>query len=72
MFSNNTMEVDRREATKVLCISRSMENDSYLGLPLLFGRSKVKELWYIKERLWQRVQSWGGRLLSQAEREVMI
>ena len=50
----------------------TMEQDSYLGLSLLFGRSKVRDLMSIKERIWSRVKSWGGRLLTQAGRAVMI
>ena len=57
---------------KVLGINISMENDSYLGLPLMFGRSKTKQLRSIKEKLWSRVQNWNDRLLSKAGRVVMI
>ena len=55
MFSKNTRELDKREATKILGFTRIMQNDCYLGLPLFFGRGKVKELRFIKERIWQRV-----------------
>ena len=51
MFSKNTRTSDRQLATGILGIQRSMEHDSYLGLLLLFGRSKAKELRYIKERI---------------------
>ena len=57
MFSRNTRESDRRTTKEVLGIQRSMEHDCYLGLPLLFGRSKAKELRCIKDMLWSRVQS---------------
>ena len=43
-----------------------------MELPLLFGRSKAKELRSIKERLWFRIHGRGGRLLSNAGRAVMI
>ena len=63
MFSKITSETDRQTAIEIMRIQRSMEHDNYLGLPLMFGRSKAKELRYIKERVEQRIQSWGGRLL---------
>ena len=72
MFSKNTSEVDRKASTEILGISRTMEFDSYLGLPLMFGRNKTKKLRFIKDRLWQKIQSWGARLLSYAGRAVLI
>ena len=59
-------------AKRVLRIQRSMTKDSYLGLPLLFGRSKAKRLRNIGEKVWTRIQNWGGRLLAQAGKAVMI
>ena len=67
LFNSNTNEVDRQKVAETWVIS-----GYYLGLPLLFGRSKAKDMRYIKERLWQKVQGWERRLLSQAERAVMI
>ena len=49
-----------------------MENDNYLGLPLMIGRSKRREFRTIKERIWSRIKGWGGRLLSQARKAIMI
>ena len=51
MFSNNTNDADKNMTKNLLKIHRSMANDSYLGLPLLFGRGKAKELRYIKEKI---------------------
>lgn len=72
MFSRNTSEADKIMMRHVLGICRSMENDCYLGLPLMFGRSKAKQLRSIKEKLWSRINNWNDRLLSHAGRAVMI
>ena len=72
MFSKNTASADRQRAMEILRISRSMEQDNYLGLPLMFERCKATELRYIKEKVGQRIQNWGGSLLSQAGKVVMI
>ena len=72
MFNKNTIAVDKLMVNEVLGINRSMGNDSYLGLLLMFVRSKTKQLRSIKEKLWSRVQNWNDRLLSQAGRVVMI
>ena len=46
--------------------------DKYLGLPSLVGRQKKACFNQIKERIWNKMQSWKERLLSQAGKEVMI
>ena len=50
----------------------SLNQEKYLGLPLLFGRSKGRELMSIKEKVWAKIHSWKGRLLFQAGRAIMI
>ena len=72
MFSKNTNSADKQCAKDILSIKKSMEHDKYLGLPLMFGRSKARELRYIKERIGHRIQSWGGRFLSQTGRAILI
>ena len=71
-FSKKTSEEDRRSTREILGIQRSMEQDRYLGLPLLFGRYKAKEFRSIKERIRTKIYGWKGRLLSQAGRAVLI
>jgi len=43
-----------------------------LGLPALVGRAKRQSFVYLKERVWKKHQGWKEKLLSQAEREVLI
>ena len=38
----------------------------------LVGRRKKKGFNFIKENVWQKLQGWEGKLLSQAGREVLI
>ncbi|GAU46451.1 hypothetical protein TSUD_402180 [Trifolium subterraneum] len=44
----------------------------YLGLPSMIGRSKKAIFSYIKDRIWKKMNSWRGRALSKAGKEVMI
>ncbi|MCI51865.1 RNA-directed DNA polymerase (Reverse transcriptase), partial [Trifolium medium] len=44
----------------------------YLGLPSMIGRKKRDIFAYIKDRVWKRINSWRGRALSKAGKEVMI
>lgn len=46
--------------------------DRYLGLPNFVGRSKVQAFASIKTRVWNNLQSWKGKLLSQGGREILI
>ena len=46
--------------------------DKYLGLPSFVGRQKKACFNQIKERIWNKMQGWKERLLSQAGKEVMI
>jgi hypothetical protein len=45
---------------------------NYLGLPSMIGRKKKEIFDYIKDRIWKRINSWRGRALSRAGKEVMI
>jgi hypothetical protein len=43
-----------------------------LGLPTLVGKSSSKEFKSIKDRVWNRLQSWKVKFLSQAEKEILL
>ncbi|PNX79261.1 ribonuclease H [Trifolium pratense] len=45
---------------------------NYLGLPSMIGRKKKDVFAFIKDRIWKRINSWRGRALSRAGKEVMI
>lgn len=38
----------------------------------MVGRSKKSTFAFVKDRVWQRISSWGGRTLSRAGKEVFI
>ncbi|KAM1250278.1 hypothetical protein ACFX2G_033534 [Malus domestica] len=44
----------------------------YLGMPTFVGRNKSHYFAYIKERLWKMLQSWKGKILSVAGKELLI
>ena len=48
------------------------EYEKYLGLLVVVGRNKKESLRYIKERVWNKIQGWREKLLSQAGREVLL
>ena len=46
--------------------------EKYLGLPSFIGRGKKASFDNIKQRVWKKLQGWEGKLLSQADREILI
>nr|XP_025679206.1 uncharacterized protein LOC112779177 [Arachis hypogaea] len=44
----------------------------YLGLPGIWGRSKIKALNWIEEKVMEKVEGWKEKLLNQARKEVLI
>jgi hypothetical protein len=42
-----------------------------LGLPIHVGNNKVEIFSYLKERVWQRIQGWKEKLLSNAGKKIM-
>lgn len=45
---------------------------TYLGLPIIIGRSKSQIFNFVKQRLWNNLNGWKERTLSQAGRKVLI
>ena len=46
--------------------------EKYLGLLAFVGREKKRSFIYLKERVWKKLQGWKKKLLSIADREVLI
>ena len=71
-FSKSTNNVIKEEIKNVLGVNEIRSYERYLGLPSLVGKNKKASFSYIKERVWRKLQGWKGKLLSQADREVLI
>ena len=71
-FSKSTKDDMKEEIKNVLGVNEIRSYEKYLGLPSLVGRDKKESSNYIKERVWRKLQGWEGKLLSQADREVLI
>ncbi|OMO52435.1 reverse transcriptase [Corchorus capsularis] len=72
LFSSNTTEDVRRLVMWKLGVQRVLEQDKYLGLPIMIGKNRKRELQFIKERLAKRVSLWQNKLFSIAGKAVMI
>ena len=71
-FSKATNEGRKEEIKYFLGASEVKEYERYLGLPAVVGKHKKASLNYIKERVWNKLQGWKEKLLSQAGREVLL
>lgn len=73
VFYSVNVDVGKQvELSNILGISNSLGNGKYLGLPSMVGRNKSEIFGYLKDRLWKRINSWSGKFLSKAGREVLI
>lgn len=53
----------------VECVAK---DEKYLGLPTLVGRNKRQCFGFLKERIWKKLQSWKGKFLNLAGKEILI
>jgi hypothetical protein len=49
-----------------------VSQNRYLGLLVVFGRSKKIILSFAKDRVWKKLKGWKERCLSRADKEVLI
>ena len=71
-FSKSTPSDMQRQIMEILGVIELKQYEEYLGLPAMVGRNKRASFDHLKQKIWKRLQGWEGKLLSQAEREVLI
>lgn len=55
----------QHELKHILEVSKDIGDSKYLGLPSLIGRSKKTIFRYLKDKVYQKIQGWSSKLLSQ-------
>ena len=71
-FSTFIAARTKRSIKLALGVPKCMQYERYLGLPSFVGKGKKASFNYIKEKVWQKLQGWEGKLLSQVHREVLL
>ncbi|GAU14651.1 hypothetical protein TSUD_97150 [Trifolium subterraneum] len=71
-ISRNMSQAAKEDLSRILGVKLVLGMGIYLGLPSMVGRSKKTIFSYIKDRIWRRINSWRGRALSKAGKEIMI
>ena len=71
-YSSNTPRQMKEWTKEILGVEEVEHFEKYLGLPTLIGRAKYQSFSYLKDRVWKKLHGWKGKLLSRAEKEVLI
>jgi ribonuclease HI len=71
-YSRNVSDALKNNITNILQVRAVLGTSKYLGMPSMIGRDRTATFAYIKDRVWQRINSWSSKWLSKAGREVMI
>ncbi|KAL0453461.1 UNVERIFIED_CONTAM: hypothetical protein Slati_1324200 [Sesamum latifolium] len=72
VFSKNVPHPRRVELANQLGVVLKDKHDKYFGLPSIVGQSKKEVFSCVKDRVWQHIQNWTSKQLSQAGRTVFI
>jgi hypothetical protein len=71
-FSRNTKAETKDHIKAVAGVGSTNRYENYLGLPPLIGRSRVSSFNGIKGKIWERINGWKEKFLSQAGKEVLL
>ncbi|KAM6542808.1 hypothetical protein CsatB_007255 [Cannabis sativa] len=71
-FSPNVNNQLRQDICSILHMPEASENSLYLGLPNIIGRNKNAILGFLKNKVLNRINSWSGKLLSGAGKEILL
>jgi hypothetical protein len=71
-FNRNLSMAAQEDLSKLMWVKHVLGRDTYLGLPSMVGGSKKNKFAYLKDRIWKRINSWRGRTLLRAGKEVII
>jgi hypothetical protein len=71
-FSRNTKAEAKAHILSVAGISSTKGYEKYLGLPAIIGQSKMKAFGEIKGKVWERINGWKEKYLSQGGKEILL
>ncbi|QHO00044.1 uncharacterized protein DS421_13g403050 [Arachis hypogaea] len=72
IFGNHVSINTRVQIEEILGISTWDNPGKYLGLPAKWGRSKMKALEWIEDKVNKKIEGWKEKLLNQAGKEILI
>ena len=73
IFCSRNVTTDMKASvTNILGVQAVLGTGKYLGVPSMVGRDRNPTFAYIKDHVWQRINSWSSKCLSKVGREVML
>lgn len=71
-FSRNVPDIEKNIICNKMEIKVVTSHTRYLGLPVIFGRSKKEVFAFVQDRVWKKVKGWKEKCLSQAGKETLV
>ena len=71
-FSRNVRDEEKEMICNQMNVKTMMSHTRYLGLPVVFGRSKKEIFSFVIDRVWKKLKGWKEIFLSRAGKEVLI
>jgi len=71
-FSRNVPDLEKNNICNKIKIKVVTSHSRYLGLPMIFGRSKKEVFAFVQDRIWKKVMGWKGKCLSKAGKETLV
>uniref|UniRef100_A0A803Q660 Reverse transcriptase n=1 Tax=Cannabis sativa TaxID=3483 RepID=A0A803Q660_CANSA len=71
-FSPNTNGAVKAHICSTLGMPEATDGSFYLGLPNIIGRKKTIILGFLKNKIIARLNSWDGKFLSRAGKEILL
>ncbi|XP_058741949.1 uncharacterized protein LOC131614373 [Vicia villosa] len=71
-FIQNVREEDKSMIRDRMGVKIVSNHSKYLGLPMIFGRSKKEIFAMVVERVWKKIKGWKEKFLSRTGKEVLI
>jgi len=71
-FSRNVLKEEKEMICNKMNVKTVMSHTRYLGLPVVFGRSKKEIFSFVIDRVWKKLKGWKEKFLSRAGKEVLI
>jgi len=65
-YSRNVSDALKNSITNILAVRVVLGTSKYLGMPSMIGRDRTATFAFIKDRVWQRINSLSSKCLSKA------
>lgn len=73
IFSSRNTKVEAKSLILIAVgVNSTTRYEKYLGLPTLIGRSRISSFKALKGKIWERMNGWKEKFLSQAGKKILL